>query len=68
MHHTWGVCGHQAPGRLSYLDLGRTQNTGLTESVPLWSTQEPEHELIRHGGARKPGPTLDSSLAEQPRA
>ena len=39
---TWGVCAHQAPGHLSCLGLGRAQNTGPTESVPLWSTWEPE--------------------------
>ena len=37
-----GQCTHQAPGHLSCLDLGRAQNAHPTDSVPLWSTQEPE--------------------------
>ena len=41
---TWGVCVHQAPGRLSCSDLGRAQHAAPTESVPLWSTQELEPE------------------------
>ena len=42
MHCTWGECTRQTPGRLSCSDVGRAQNAGPTESVPLWSTQEPE--------------------------
>ena len=57
---TWGVCAQQTPGHLSCLDLGRAQITGPAESVPLWSTREPEPEQPN------PGPTLDSSPAEQP--
>ena len=50
MHHpTWGECIHHAPGRLSCLDLGRAQNASPTESVPLWSTGEPEPERLRPG-------------------
>ena len=37
-----GQCTCQAPGHLSCLDLGRAQNAHPTDSVPLWSTQEPE--------------------------
>ena len=44
-----GDCIRQAPGHLSCSDLGRAQNTGPTESVPLWSTQEPEPERLRPG-------------------
>ena len=44
-----GECAHQAPGRLSCSDLGRAQNTVPAESVPLWSTQEPEPEWLRPG-------------------
>ena len=44
---TWEECSHQAPGHLSCSDLGRAQNSGPTESVPLWSTQEPENEWCR---------------------
>ena len=46
---TWRDCTHHAPGRLSCSDLGRAQNTGPTESVPLWSTREPEPERLRPG-------------------
>ena len=49
IHHTWGVCAHQAPGCLSYSELGRAQNAGPTKSVPLWSTQESEPEWLRPG-------------------
>ena len=51
---TWVECAHQAPGRLSSSDLERAQNTGPTESVPLWSTQEPEPEWLRPGKCMKP--------------
>ena len=50
MHHpTCRVCTHQTPGHLSCLDLGRAENTGPPESVPLWSTWEPEPEWLRPG-------------------
>ena len=49
---TWGECTRQAPGFLSCLDLGRAQNAGPTESVPLWSTQEPE--WLRPGKCTQP--------------
>ena len=39
-----GECACQAPGRLRCSDLGRAQNAGPAESVPLWSTQVPEPE------------------------
>ena len=42
-------CTRQAPGHLSCSDLGKAQNTCLTKSVPLWSTQEPEPEQLRPG-------------------
>ena len=44
-----GECAHQTPGCLSCSDLGKAQNTGPTEFVPLWSTQEPEPEWGRTG-------------------
>ena len=44
-----GYRNHQAPGHLSCSDLGRAQNAGPTESVPLWSTREPESERLRPG-------------------
>ena len=68
MHHTWEVCTSLAPGCLSYSDMGKTQNAGPTESVPLWSTQEPEPEQLRPGNAQNPGPALDNVPAEQPGA
>ena len=40
-------CAHQASSRLRCSDLGRAQNVGPTESVLLWSTQEPEPEWLR---------------------
>ena len=49
MHCTEGECARQAPGCLSCSDLGGEQNTGPTNSVPLWSTQEPELERLRPG-------------------
>ena len=49
---TWGECTPQAPDHLSWLDLGRTQNTGQTESVPLWSTYKPER--LRNGKCTQP--------------
>ena len=51
---TWGECTSQAPGHLSCADLGRAQNTGRTESVPLWSTWEPEPEWLRPGKCTQP--------------
>ena len=53
-HPTWGECARQAPGHLSCLDLGKTQNTGPTESVPLWHTREPEPEWLRPGTCTQP--------------
>ena len=41
---TWHTCSH----------LGRAQNAGLTESVPLWSTGEPEPERFRLGKCVQP--------------
>jgi len=48
-----GQCTHQASGCLSCLDLGRAQNACPTESVPLWSTREPEPEHLRPGKCTK---------------
>ena len=53
-HCTWGECAHQAPGLLTCSDLGRAQNAGPIKSVPLWSTQEPEHEQHRPGKCTQP--------------
>ena len=53
-HRTRGECAHQAPGCLGCSDLGRAQNAGPTESVPLWSSQEPELEWLRPGKCTQP--------------
>ena len=47
-------CTQQAPGHLSCSDLGRAQNTGPTEFVFLWNTQEPEPEWLRPGKCTQP--------------
>ena len=49
-----GECSHQAPGHLSCMDLGRAQNADPTESVPLWSTQEPVPEQLNPGKCMQP--------------
>ena len=50
MHRpTCRVCTCKTPGHLSCLYLGRAEYTGPTESVPLWSTREPEPERLRPG-------------------
>ena len=55
MHRpTWGECTRQAPGRLSCSDLGRAQNPGPPNSVPLWSTREPEPEQLSPGNFKQP--------------
>ena len=53
-HPTLGECAHQAPGRLSCSDLGRAHDAEQTESVPLWSTREPEPEQFRPGKCTQP--------------
>ena len=57
-HLTWGECACQAPGHLSCSDLGRAQNASPAESVPLWSTREPEPEQHRPGMCTQPRPCL----------
>ena len=57
-----------APGRLSCSDLGRAQNAGPTEPVPLWSAENLNLGGLNLGSAHNPGPTLGSSPAEQPGA
>ena len=49
-----GDSAHQALGHPSCSDLGRAQNAGPAESVPLWSTREPEPERLRPGKCRQP--------------
>ena len=61
-HPTWGMCAHQAPGRLSFSDLRRAQNAGPTESVPLWGTREPKPEQCRPGKCMQPRACLRQFL------
>ena len=49
MRYPLGQCIRQVPGHLSGSDLERAQNTCPIESVPLWSTREPEPEWLRPG-------------------
>ena len=63
-----GDCACQAPGCLSCSDLGAAQNTGPTESAPVWSTQEPEPEWLRPGKCTQPKAHLRQFPAEQPGA
>ena len=44
----------QTPGHLNCSDLGRAQNTGPTESVPLRTTGVPEPEWLRPGKCIQP--------------
>ena len=48
-----GRCTRQAPGCLSCSDPGRAQKACPTESVALWSAQEPEPEKPRAGKSTK---------------
>ena len=65
---TGGDSTRRAPGHLSSLDLGRTQNAGPAKSAPLWSTREPEPEQLIPGMCMKPRAHLRQFPAEQPRA
>ena len=57
-------CARQAPGHLSCLDLGRPQNAGQTDSVPLWSTWVPEPEQLRPEKCIQPRASLRKFPAE----
>ena len=59
---------HQTLHRLSYSDLGRAQNAGPNESVPLRTTWVPEPEQLRPGRCMQPRAGLGRFPAEQPRA
>ena len=59
---------HQTPGHLSCSDLGRAQNAGPTEFVPLSTIRVSESERLRPGRCMQPGAGLKQFLAEQPRA
>jgi len=58
----------QTPHHLSYLDLGRAQNTGPMESVPLRTTLVPEPEQLRPVRCMQPSAGLGWFLVEHPRA
>ena len=60
---TWGECAHQESGGLSCSDPGRAQSSGLC-GVP----KNLNLSSLDLGSAYNPGPALDSSPAEQPRA
>ena len=59
---------HQTPHHLSCSDLGRAQNAGPTESVPLRTTRVPETEQLRPGKCIQPRAGLEQFRTEQPRA
>ena len=61
-------CTHQAPGHISCSNLGRAQNTGPNESVPSWSTQEPESEQLSPGTYMQTRARLRQFQAEKLRA
>ena len=58
----------RTPHNLSFSDLGRAQNAGPTESVPLRTTWVPEPERLRPGRSMQPRACLGWFPAEQPRA
>ena len=58
----------QTPHHLSCLELGRAQNAGPMESVPLRTTWVPEPERLRPGRCMQPRAGLRRLLVEQPRA
>ena len=61
-------CARQTPYHLSCSDLGRAQNGGPNESVPLRTTWVPEPEWRRPGRCMQPRASLERFPAEQPRA
>ena len=61
-------CARQTPHHLSCSDLGRAQNTGPTEFVPLRTTWVPEPEQLSPGRCRQPRVGLGWFPGEQPRA
>ena len=54
-------CTHQTPHHLSCSDLGRAQNAGPTEPVPLRTTECLSLSGLDLGDACSPGPASDSS-------
>ena len=64
-HSNWA---RQTPHHLSCSDLGRAQNAGPAESVPLRTTRVPEPEQLRPGRCKQPMAGLRWFPTEQPRA
>ena len=60
-------CTRRTPHHLSCSELGRAQNTGPTESVPLRTTRVPEPEQLRLGKCIQPRAGSGQFLVEQPR-
>jgi len=58
----------QEPGHRSCSHLGRPQNAGPTEAVPLWSTWVSEPEQLRPERCIRPRTGLRKFPTEQPRA
>ena len=56
-----GDCAHQPPHHLSCSDLGRTQNAGPTNSVPLRTSWVPEPEWLSTWEVGSLGPASDGS-------
>ena len=54
MHSPPGTVHSSSTCLLRCSDPGMAQNTCPTESMPLWSTQEPEPEQLRPGKCTKP--------------
>ena len=57
----------QTPHHLSCSDLGKAQNAGPIESVPLRTTRVPEPERLRPGRCMQPREGSGRFLVEQPR-
>ena len=49
------------PGHVSFSDLGRAQNAGLTKSAPLRTTRVPEPEQLRPRRCMQPRASSDGS-------
>ena len=65
---TWGECSHQAPGCLSCSDLGSAQMQAQLSLCLCGILKKLNMNSLDLRNAQNPGPTLDSSPAEQPEA
>ena len=63
---TWGECSHQAPGCLSCSDLGSAQMQAQLSLCLCGILKKLNMNSLDLRNAQNPGPTLDSSPAEQP--